>query len=315
MKNYLVTGVGGDIAQGIIRIIRESDLGINIIGCDINNKNAGSLFVDKFKLVNPAKEGKRYIKTIKALTIEFDVDVIIPSTESEVEILSNIDKSYLDCMVINPGKKVIDICTNKYKTNSFLRSIGLKVPWTNYSSDKYPDNYPCIFKANKGTGSKLLFVVDNIKEAEYLAKKYKNTIFQELLLPDDYEVTCAVFRKKDGQIRVLQMKRKLTGGFTSWAKVIYDAEIENTCKYVAKELNLEGSMNIQLRKTNNGPRIFEINPRFSSTVYMRHLIGFEDFIWSIKDIMGEKLKFTDIAIGTELVRTQGAKVLKVNTKN
>ena len=141
MKNYLVTGVGGDIAQGIIRIIRESDLDVNIIGCDINNKNAGSLFVDKFKLVNHAKEGKRYIKTIKALTVEFDIDVIIPSTESEIEILSNIDKSYLDCIVINPGQKVIDICIDKYKTNSFLRSIGLEVPWTNYSNDKYPNNY------------------------------------------------------------------------------------------------------------------------------------------------------------------------------
>ena len=32
--------------------------------------------------------------------------------------------------------------------------------------------------------------------------------------------------------------------------------------------------------------IFEINPRFSSTVLFRHLMGFEDVLWSIQDKLG-----------------------------
>ena len=35
-------------------------------------------------------------------------------------------------------------------------------------------------------------------------------------------------------------------------------------------------MNIQLRMKDGIPFIFEINPRFSSTVYIRSIIGFPD---------------------------------------
>jgi carbamoyl-phosphate synthase large subunit len=55
------------------------------------------------------------------------------------------------------------------------------------------------------------------------------------------------------------------------------------------KLDLLGSINIQLRMTGNLPKIFEINPRFSSTVLYRHLFGFEDLIWSIEDRLGLEL--------------------------
>jgi len=58
---------------------------------------------------------------------------------------------------------------------------------------------------------------------------------------------------------------------------------------LAVKLNLIGSINVQLRMNDNLPKIFEINPRFSSTVLFRHLFGFKDLEWSIKDLFGEKL--------------------------
>ena len=50
---------------------------------------------------------------------------------------------------------------------------------------------------------------------------------------------------------------------------------------IADELNLIGSINIQLRKSKNRIAIFEINPRFSSTVFMRSLVNFNDVLWSL----------------------------------
>ena len=58
---------------------------------------------------------------------------------------------------------------------------------------------------------------------------------------------------------------------------------EKTCKLIADKINLSGSINIQLRKKGERVAIFEINPRFSSTVKFRHMMGFEDVIWSIQD--------------------------------
>ena len=38
--------------------------------------------------------------------------------------------------------------------------------------------------------------------------------------------------------------------------------------------------------TNSLPKVFEINPRFSSTVLFRYLFGFKDLEWSINDLLG-----------------------------
>ena len=81
------------------------------------------------------------------------------------------------------------------------------------------------------------------------------------------------------------------------------------CKHIANEVSLLGSMNVQLRLTNEGPRIFEINPRFSSTVLMRHLIGFQDLIWTINDILNVKNSYINIPENIELARTHDAVIL------
>lgn len=308
MIKILVTGVGGDVAQGICKVISSSLEDVSIIGCDISDKNAGSLFVDSFKLV-PAANSSCYIPSIESLIKENSIDILIPTSEPEIETISKIPKKSLSCEVLSPGAKVVKFCLDKYSTNQFLKSIGIKVPWTVKSDQGLPIDYPCIFKGSIGAGSKLIHRVEDESEAIYLAKKHPNTIFQELLLPDDKEITCAVFRSRADSIAVLQLKRTLVGGATSWAKVIYNSEIDNLCKLVARELDLIGSMNIQLRLTDDGPRIFEINPRFSSTVFMRYLIGFNDVLWSINDTLGIDFSFTDIPLDTELVRVFDSKIL------
>jgi carbamoyl-phosphate synthase large subunit len=80
------------------------------------------------------------------------------------------------------------------------------------------------------------------------------------------------------------MKRRLSSGVTSFAEVVNDLSIETLCIRIAESLELFGSINIQLRLVEGlGPMVFEINPRFSSTVGMRHAIGFSDLIWSIEE--------------------------------
>jgi carbamoyl-phosphate synthase large subunit len=68
-------------------------------------------------------------------------------------------------------------------------------------------------------------------------------------------------------------------------------------------------MNVQLRLTAAGPRVFEINPRFSSTALMRHRIGFSDVLWSLDEAAGRPVEFPAVAADTIVVRTQGAAVI------
>ena len=95
--------------------------------------------------------------------------------------------------------------------------------------------------------------------------------------------------------------RKLRGNYTAWAKVIKNSKIEKLCKKVTEEIDFFGPANFQLILTKKGPMIFEINPRFSSTVLMRNYLGFTDLVWSIEEKFGFKLTknktFVDKIIG------------------
>ena len=65
--------------------------------------------------------------------------------------------------------------------------------------------------------------------------------------------------------------------------------MENTLKILANKLDLRGSINVQFKAIKNKIKIFEINPRLSSTVLMRDITGFKDCYWWINDFL--KLKY------------------------
>ena len=94
---------------------------------------------------------------------------------------------------------------------------------------------------------------------------------------------------KQKNLKVIQLMRKLKEGYTGWAKVVKNLKIEKQCKIIAKKIGFFGPANFQLILTKKGLMIFEINPRFSSTVLMRNYLGFTDLVWSIEEKFGLKL--------------------------
>ena len=158
-------------------------------------------------------------------------------------------------------------------------------------------------------GSKNLHLVTDEGDARYLQSRHPDTIYQELLLPDNNELTCAVYRAKDKRIAVIQLRRKLSGGLTSWAEVVNDSQVLELCEAIANSFDLMGSINVQLRITSDGPRVFEINPRFSSTALMRHQLGFCDVLWSLEEAQGKDIVLARDFDHEVAVRTYRAEIL------
>ncbi|MBL1140627.1 MAG: ATP-grasp domain-containing protein [Proteobacteria bacterium] len=307
MKTIVITGIGGDIAQGVATIIREQRPEIRLIGVDMNLQHGGYLFVDDFIQV-PSSNSSKYIQKIKDILLSESVDTIIPMSEPELEVMYPYISKLGETHCICAGERVISVGIDKLLTINVLKEIGIPVPWTLSVSDGLPSDFPCILKNRYGSGSRNIYVVEDVIEAEYLSLKYPDTIFQEMLEPADQEITCAVYRRRDGNVASLLMLRRLIGGYTGWAKVIEDEATFLMCESIAKGLDLYGSMNIQLRITEQGPRVFEINPRFSSTVLMRHILGFSDVLWSLDESEGKLVSFPKIITNQIIVRTQSAKI-------
>jgi carbamoyl-phosphate synthase large subunit len=240
------------------------------------------------------------------------VDVVIPMSEAEIRRFGACNKEleWAPTHVLMANLKAIEVGSDKLLTARFIESIGLPAPWTMDAGDVSAGyQLPCIFKPRHGAGSRSVVVCNDTQEVDFYRTRIEDGILQELLLPQDREVTCALFRSRTGEFALLQLLRRLSGGFTCWARVIYNPEVYQQCEQLARALCLEGSINVQLRITAAGPRIFEINPRFSSTVLLRHRLGFSDLLWALQDWLGEPISLQSVAIGRVAARIQGAAVV------
>jgi carbamoyl-phosphate synthase large subunit len=303
-STILVTGCGGDIALGLGGILKQYPVADRIIGCDIHVDHAGSAVFDDCYVVKRADD-PNYLKEIESLIIDQKVDLVIPVSEPELRVLLKVDRldSIAGKPLITANKKALEIGFDKLETSQCIKEFGNASPWTQTVEQGLPPEIPCIVKNRFGSGSRDVRVIDDMILADYFIKHYPGFIWQELLEPDNEEYTCGLYRSRQKEIRTIIMKRKLMGGLTGQGIVVEDEEIEKLLRDIAGSLGLEGSINVQLRKTSRGPVVFEINPRFSSTIVFRHQMGFQDVIWSVQEQAGVELEEYHVpAPGTRFYR-------------
>ena len=80
----------------------------------------------------------------------------------------------------------------------------------------------------------------------------------------------------------------------SQGEIGYFPEVTSYCEKLAIAMGCKFSINVQCRLVDSIPYVFEINPRFSGTSYMRAMVGYnEPDILIKKHILGEliDLKF------------------------
>lgn len=290
--NILVTGCGGDIGQSIGKILLKSKYTKNLFGIDISNKNAAQFIYPNFLIGVPFTHPD-YLQRLELFIDKHDIDLIIPIAEPELRFFSeqNILKTIGKAKMITASALALEIGFDKFKTAEFLKKENLPFPETFLAKSlKRIHNFPVILKSKTGSGSKDIHKITSIEEFLFHTKNtIDDYVVQEFISDEKGEFTCGVFRSSSKEIRTQIFKRELTSGYSGYGEVIENTNISNLLEKIAVKLDLVGSINIQLRIKENQPKVFEINPRFSSTVLFRHLLGFEDLIWSIEDLLGYTL--------------------------
>lgn len=288
--NILVTGVGGDIGQSIIKCLKASRYNLNLTGCDMDKFAAGRAQVENFFVVPKASATGEYLKSIKAIVRKCKIRYIIPSSEPEIQFFDKNRPEFLKSgvkILINRSF-ILDTFFDKFKTVNFLKKNGFACPKTFLLKDfKNQLDYPLIIKAKRGYGSKELIKVRNCQELNFYKKILKDAIVQEEVGDKNEEYTTGVF--SDGEnVHTITFKRIL--GYGSLSKVVEkvsNKSISALGRDIARSAGLVGSINIQTRKTRTGFVVLEINPRFSSTVYFRHYFGFQDVLWWLDMLEGK----------------------------
>jgi len=268
----------GDIGQSIYNISSSTN-NFKIIGFDTKRKELSKKVIVG---VSPTCSSIEFIPWLKNFLDEYNVDFYVPCLEYEMRALNFSFENEVNAKVIWVGKKIFDMFDDKLIAAKNIREFGLHSPKI-YLPDHsvYKVDFPCIVKPRFSSGSKNIFICWNERDFQTAIHLVPDAIVQEYIEYENNEYTVCVFRSIQFGTRYIMLRRTLERGYTKWAIVENDNIFGEQIVEFANKLNLLGSLNIQIRKRKNIFYVFEVNPRFSSTVHGRHILGFRDFLWSI----------------------------------
>ena len=139
-------------------------------------------------------------------------------------------------------------------------------------------------KPNKSSASRNVHICNSLNELNTVLDliKHKNVssaVCQEYLKGEEY--TCGIYLDKYSNLETqIILKRELAGDGSSLSgTTVKSREISNYLTKVIASFTAEkafdyGHINVQLRCTDDGPKLFEINGRLSSTETIKATFGF-----------------------------------------
>ena len=296
----LVSGAGGDIGVGVGRVLKEWGIFDRLYGIDISDDHPAKIIFDQVNIA-PRSDDSNYLEWLCNFISNNAIDLFIPTSESEIFVISNnIDQIKKHTKILINDQLIVNKSLDKWETLNFLASNGVAVPNNGILGQDIPLNFPVIVKPRRGHGSKDL---QKIETKSVLKNCPKDSVWQDYLKPSDQEYTCAVYVSKDFNLKTLLIKRLLVGGNTGKGVVVKNKKIKDYVESIAKAFNKPGCYNVQLTLTTDGPRIFEINPRLSSTLVFRDKLGFNDLRWWVSEMLNiEYSLYEDVAEGTRIYR-------------
>ncbi len=294
-KCILVTGIGGNVAQGIIRNIRSYNPQIRIIGTNVTKFSAGNHLVDKFYEVSFSYESN-YIPEITTIVNNEKIDLVIPSTDFEVYYLVK-NRTIINALVIGADEYTCETYLDKYKSAIHHELNQIPFAKTILPSLYNNDFHDIIVKPRLGRGSRGIHInpmdLSLFSDEEYIVQK----------LHKGKEITTAFYVDKSNQLHgSISMSRKLENGMTveTFVEKKYDSSINAILNKLIKTVQFQGAANIQsiVDADTNEIVPFEINCRISGTNSIRSNFGFKDVEYILDEYLyGKTPQKPDITNG------------------
>ncbi|MFQ3544289.1 ATP-grasp domain-containing protein [Halobacillus rhizosphaerae] len=284
-KTVFLTGAGGAAVPGLIRILKSK--GYRVLAGDMDPHAVGLYTADQgFKL--PQGDSPEFSKKLAELCQQEKVDVLIPLVDEELPASAALGSESLAVLV--PDKTFIELCLDKYKLMQAFEKAGIPFPRTKLASEGAHDlKFPIIAKPRVGRGSRGVEVFQSIDEFNSYRgtlPSAKDILIQEYI--DGLEFTVSVCVWRDGRVQAVIPKEIIKKrGVTQLAVTRKNSVIEKVCIKIQEQLQADGPFNVQLRIDKQGvPFVFEINPRFSTSVSLTIASGFDELNYLVDRALG-----------------------------
>ena len=290
LNKILITAIGGDIGNGIIKSLKNNKHELIYYGCDVVEYNYSFNDVNYFYEAPSYKNETIWLQFILNILKDNQVDYFWPVTEPEIVIVNRNIHLFDFCKVIINASNILDVALDKGQTATALRKAGINTPKTYFSIGDCDNMFPKVVKESFSCGSHGIKIVNDIKELYNVFSKMKNPIIQDYVGTPEKEYTMAVF--SDGKVvNSITFQRTLGfGGMTRYIRLAHETSLNEIALKIAELFNLHGSINVQMREENGSFFVFEINPRISSTIGFRTKLGFNDVSWWLNYMMGNTIE-------------------------
>ncbi|HHQ4465031.1 TPA: ATP-grasp domain-containing protein [Aeromonas veronii] len=303
--NILITGAGSVMGQSIYKALTMHDFSEKI---EVHFSNSELIGAGRYfnhpsvKVVCapifPLAVDSDYESHLEEYIRINNIDIVFSGTQHELAKISKYRDKFGNAATI--PSNIAEICMDKVQTAAILSKYGVRVPLTctlkDYVNNHLNDQHCVVVKPNHSSSSRKIFV--NNSREDVLRLLDENTLnqdgflVQEQLYGDEYTCGCYIDRYTKDMNHII-FKRTLTpDGATSYGEIVVDDSITDYLKSVCNALVEEGldfgHVNVQLILTDNGPVLFEINGRLSSTEASKAYYGFNSCAAFIYNIVKEE---------------------------
>lgn len=276
MKKLLISGLGGSFFP---YLHNQLDGKFDLYYVD-NNIDLKNVYPDYNFHHVPLVTDKNYLNVLDQIISHNDIDAYLPLIDEEIELV--IKRFSEKLIIIAPNSKFVKLCLNKFDLMAKLDQKNLSVIKT-YTADNYSEElpYPIFLKPISGRGSRGICKIDNKEQYNAFFMLYNqyspcDILVQENIIGQEY--TIGVLTNNLDDIIVINSKKVLSKkGITQRAVTEVNESITSLVKKIVSELKPQGPFNIQLFIDNNNEiKIFEINPRFSTTTIMSYAANIDE---------------------------------------
>lgn len=288
----LMTGAGGAGTIEIIHSLRRSGR-YEIAVADAGRHSYGFHLADRGYLI-PFGADERFSEVFGGLILKERPDFVIPLVDEEIPKVHALVKGELagHTRVLAPTPAFCDLSLDKWRMACAMEEVGLSTAHTVLASEvpaSFP--FPAIVKPRSGRGSRGVATVRERAELDaYLActsKPASHFVLQALLLGREF--TTSVVAGLDGTLLAVVPKEAVEKrGITQVGVTRRVPAIDALCSDMQSKLEANGPFNVQLILGEDGvPRVFEVNPRYSTTVALTLAAGIDEVDVVMRHALGE----------------------------
>jgi carbamoylphosphate synthase large subunit len=339
LTRLLITDVGHPVTPSTFESLRdvEND-NYYIVGVDTNKNAVGSTWCDKFHTI-PDPHSDEYLLTLLEICKTENIDLLVPWTDTEVEIISKASTKFTDnginllCGTYESIRRSID-------KGTMLEELSrTDIPIPDYAIISRPEEiesrvkdlgYPqkrVIIKPRKAAGGHGLCILDSdvdlmqqypgqsmplsaflevVNNAVKTGKSMVEYVAMEYLPGNNFSVD--VLADSGKVVYVIPRTRiHAVQGASQTGEILPDLEVHCMVSRIVKEFDLHLLVNVQLKysqRTGGLPLIYEINPRVSGSIVANYGAGVNLFHYGIQMALGKPIPSPDTVKvqQTEMIR-------------